>query len=132
MNYLLDFVQAPYFTDENVEKEKGIISQEIKMYEDMPDNIIFEKSMYNLFINDPISGEKDKIILSPIIAEEYYRAYDEFQDISSNNNFTKEQIIKVVKDTLNYSKKCINKELKLNGILPTTQKIKKLEKKNEE
>ena len=85
-----------------------------------------------IFINDPISGEKDKIILSPIIAEEYYRAYDEFQDISSNNNFTKEQIIKVVKDTLNYSKKCINKELKLNGILPTTQKIKKLEKKNEE
>ncbi|MBE1446467.1 EF-P 5-aminopentanol modification-associated protein YfmH [Paenibacillus sp. OAS669] len=34
---LIDFVQHPYFTDENVEKEKGIIGQEIKMYEDNPD-----------------------------------------------------------------------------------------------
>ena len=35
LNYLLDFVQDPYFTDENVEKEKGIIAQEIKMYDDI-------------------------------------------------------------------------------------------------
>jgi predicted Zn-dependent peptidase len=34
---LLNFVQNPYFTDENVEKEKGIISQEITMYQDNPD-----------------------------------------------------------------------------------------------
>lgn len=31
---LIDFVQRPYFTDENVEKEKGIIGQEINMYRD--------------------------------------------------------------------------------------------------
>ncbi|WP_058303995.1 EF-P 5-aminopentanol modification-associated protein YfmH [Gorillibacterium timonense] len=34
---LVDFVQHPYFTDQNVEKEKGIIGQEIKMYDDNPD-----------------------------------------------------------------------------------------------
>ncbi|TVY10595.1 EF-P 5-aminopentanol modification-associated protein YfmH [Paenibacillus cremeus] len=34
---LINFVQNPYFTDANVEKEKGIIGQEIKMYEDNPD-----------------------------------------------------------------------------------------------
>jgi predicted Zn-dependent peptidase len=34
---LLNFVQAPHFTDQNVEKEKGIIGQEIKMYDDNPD-----------------------------------------------------------------------------------------------
>jgi predicted Zn-dependent peptidase len=34
---LIDFVQNPYFTDANVEKEKGIIGQEIKMYQDNPD-----------------------------------------------------------------------------------------------
>jgi predicted Zn-dependent peptidase len=34
---LLNFVQNPYFTDENVDKEKGIIGQEIKMYADQPD-----------------------------------------------------------------------------------------------
>src|SRR5699024_2040163 len=34
---LLDFVQDPYFSDESVEKEKGIIAQEINMYDDQPD-----------------------------------------------------------------------------------------------
>ncbi|NHN28317.1 EF-P 5-aminopentanol modification-associated protein YfmH [Paenibacillus agricola] len=34
---LLNFVQNPYFTEENVEKEKGIIGQEINMYKDNPD-----------------------------------------------------------------------------------------------
>jgi predicted Zn-dependent peptidase len=34
---LLDYVQSPYFTKENVEKEKGIIGQEIRMYDDAPD-----------------------------------------------------------------------------------------------
>ncbi len=34
---LINFVQRPYFTDENVEKEKGIIGQEITMYQDNPD-----------------------------------------------------------------------------------------------
>jgi predicted Zn-dependent peptidase len=34
---LINFVQNPYFTDENVEKEKGIIGQEIRMYQDNPD-----------------------------------------------------------------------------------------------
>ncbi len=33
---LLDFVQNPYITDESVEKEKDIIEQEIRMYEDDP------------------------------------------------------------------------------------------------
>ncbi|QKS71376.1 insulinase family protein [Paenalkalicoccus suaedae] len=37
MDTLLDFVQHPYFTEESVEKEKGIIEQEIRMYEDNPD-----------------------------------------------------------------------------------------------
>jgi len=34
---LMHYVQNPYLTDENVEKEKGIIGQEIKMYEDNAD-----------------------------------------------------------------------------------------------
>jgi predicted Zn-dependent peptidase len=38
---LLNFVQKPYFTEENVEKEKGIIEQEIRMYQDNPDWRVF-------------------------------------------------------------------------------------------
>lgn len=36
LSVLIQFVQNPYFTDENVEKEKGIIGQEIDMYRDDP------------------------------------------------------------------------------------------------
>lgn len=41
LRLLLDFVQRPYFTDENVEKERGIIEQEIKMYLDDPGTRVF-------------------------------------------------------------------------------------------
>ena len=44
LEILLDFVQTPYFTEENVEKEKGIIAQEIRMYEDDAE----QTCMYNL------------------------------------------------------------------------------------
>ena len=37
LDELMDYVQHPYFTNENVEKEKGIIAQEIKMYDDEPE-----------------------------------------------------------------------------------------------
>ena len=54
LEYLLDFVQDPYFTDENVEKEKGIIEQEIKMYEDIPYWKLYEKNLFNTFFNHPL------------------------------------------------------------------------------
>ena len=41
LDLLLDFVQTPFFTDENVEKEKGIIGQEINMYLDNPDSVVY-------------------------------------------------------------------------------------------
>ncbi len=54
LNYLLDYVQDPYFTDENVEKEKGIIEQEIRMYEDSPYYKLYDRILYNSFKNHPI------------------------------------------------------------------------------
>lgn len=80
LNYLLDYVQEPYFTDENVEKEKGIITQELKMYDDMPDNIIFERTVYNLFnthpIKYPVGGRVSDIV--KITKEELYNCYKTF------------------------------------------------------
>lgn len=49
LEILLNYVQEPYFTDENVEKEKGIIGQEIRMYQDNPDArsfLEFRKALY--------------------------------------------------------------------------------------
>ena len=51
---LLDFVQDIYLTEENVEKEKGIINQEIGMYDDDPDWRCYFGSIQNLYQNHPV------------------------------------------------------------------------------
>lgn len=52
---LLDFVQKLDITKESVEKEKGIISQEIKMYDDDPDWQVYFGSIQNLYNNHPVA-----------------------------------------------------------------------------
>lgn len=54
LEILVDFVQRPYLTDENVEKEKGIIGQEIQMYDDNPDWRSYFGVLQGLFKNHPI------------------------------------------------------------------------------
>ncbi len=54
LDELMDYVQNPYFTDENVEKEKGIIAQEIKMYDDYPDWVVYMNAIRNMYKNNPI------------------------------------------------------------------------------
>ena len=51
---LLDFVQDIYLTDQSVEKEKGIINQEIGMYDDDPDWRCYFGSIQNLYVNHPV------------------------------------------------------------------------------
>ena len=51
---LIDFVQTPHFTEEAVEKEKGIIEQEIKMYQDDPDFKAYFGIINNLFQDHPV------------------------------------------------------------------------------
>ena len=50
LSYLLDFVNSPYFTAENVEKEKGIIIEELKMYFDIPDYKLESRLKENIYI----------------------------------------------------------------------------------
>lgn len=62
---LLDFVQDIYLTNESVEKEKGIINQEIGMYDDDPDWRCYFGSIQNLYHNHPvkvdIAGDCDSV-----------------------------------------------------------------------
>jgi predicted Zn-dependent peptidase len=51
---LMEFVQNPYFTPENVEKEKGIIEQELRMYMDDPHWHVFQRLMEAMFQNHPV------------------------------------------------------------------------------
>ena len=77
---LLDFVQRPYFTDENVEKEKGIITQELLMYQDDPGNRVRTGTMEALYRRHPIrleiGGTPDSV--SHITKELLHRCYRTF------------------------------------------------------
>jgi len=77
---LLDFVQQPYFTKESVEKEKGIISQEIHLYKDDPDWTLMLGLIGNLYpthpVSDDIAGTEDSI--EKITPELLYEVYDHF------------------------------------------------------
>lgn len=55
LKILLRMVTTPYFTPESVEKERGIIAQEIKMYEDSPDSAVFENLFAVMYPKHPIS-----------------------------------------------------------------------------
>lgn len=77
---LLDFVQEPYFTEETVEKEKGIIAQEITMYDDQPDWRLYFGAIQNMFHKHPvkidIAGTVESI--DDITAEHLYECHDTF------------------------------------------------------
>lgn len=49
-----EFVSTPYFTEESVEKERGIIDQEIGMNEDAPDSVVFDNLMAAMYAVHPI------------------------------------------------------------------------------
>ena len=74
---LTDYVQHPYYTDENVEKEKGIIAQEIKMYDDYPSWKVYLNALKCLYKDHPIrldiAGTVESI--SKIDKEMLYNCY---------------------------------------------------------
>ena len=82
LEILLDFVQKPYFTKETVEKEQGIIGQEIKMYEDSPERQCFFNLLQALFVNHPvkidIAGTVESIshITPELLYDCYYTFYN--------------------------------------------------------
>jgi len=51
---LMEMVAEPYFTEESVEKERDIIAQEIRMYEDTPDSCLFENLFAAMFRHHPV------------------------------------------------------------------------------
>lgn len=80
LDLLLEFVSTPYFTEESVHKELGIIDQEIGMNVDSPDTIVFEmltEGMYrNHDIRTPILGTSDSIRqITPELLELCHKAF---------------------------------------------------------
>lgn len=80
LDELMDYVQNPYYTDKNVEKEKGIIGQEIRMYDDDPSWQLYINTMDCLYKNNPIkidiAGTQETI--APINPQMLYTCYNNF------------------------------------------------------
>ncbi len=113
LDELMDYVQNPYYTDENVEKEKGIIAQEIKMYEDHPFWQVYLNALKCLYKNNPvkidIAGDVESI--NGINKEILYNCYNTFYTPSNMlmilcGDFYPEELLKEVK------KRIINNENK--------------------
>ncbi|MCL2019784.1 MAG: insulinase family protein [Oscillospiraceae bacterium] len=85
LEILLNFVQEPYFTEESVAKEQGIIGQEIKMYEDEPGWRVFFNGLRTLYHKNPvridIAGTSESI--AKIDKELLYRCYKTFYNLNN-------------------------------------------------
>ena len=85
LDELMDYVQHPYFTDENVEKEKGIISQEIMMYDDYPEWVVYMNAIRCMYEKNPIkidiAGTVESI--KEIDKEVLYKCYNTFYNLSN-------------------------------------------------
>ena len=80
LRILLDFVQSPYFTEETVAKEQGIIGQEIKMYEDLPGWRVFFNYLQAMYHSHPVRDDAAGTIesIAKITPEYLYRCYNTF------------------------------------------------------
>ena len=119
LKILLDFVQDPYFTAETVEKEKGIIGQEIQMYEDNPDWRLTFGLLQNLYPEHPvhidIAGTVDSI--DKITHEMLYENYRTFYHPNNMvlfmvGNFDEEEMMSLIEDNQNSKSFAEPEELK--------------------
>ena len=85
MDEFMNYVQHPYFTDENVEKEKGIIGQEIMMYDDYPDWRVYINTLNAMYYENPIKIDITGTIetVNKIDKEILYKCYNTFYNPSN-------------------------------------------------
>lgn len=107
LDELMDYVQSPYYTDENVEKEKGIIGQEIMMYDDDPGFQLYLNTLKGLYEKFPIridiAGSIESI--SKIDPDVLYKCYNTFYNPGNmvlvvSGNFEPEEILQEIKNRL--------------------------------
>lgn len=102
LEILLDFVSNPYFTEQTVQKEQGIIGQEIKMYQDEPGWESLFALLRAMYHNHPvridIAGTVESI--SHITAELLYECYETFYNpanmvLAVVGNVTVDQVLEI-------------------------------------
>lgn len=104
---LLDFVQSPYFTQETVAKERGIIVQEIKMYEDQPSWRVYFNYLQAMYHRHPVREDTAGTVesIEKITPELLYRCYHTFYNLNNMvlavaGNFDVGRVLEVCDRTL--------------------------------
>ena len=107
LDELMDYVQHPYFTDENVEKEKGIIGQEIMMYDDYPEWRVYLNALEAMYHEHPVKLDITGTIetISHIDKEILYKCYNTFYNPSNMamvvcGDFEPEKLLEEIKKRL--------------------------------
>lgn len=112
LEILLDFVQSPYFTKQTVEKEQGIIGQEIRMYKDVPEwEVLFNllRAMYHYHpVAIDIAGTEESI--AQIDDKLLYKCYETFYNLHNMalavvGNASVDDVLEVADKILKPSKK---------------------------
>ena len=85
LSYLLNWIQKLDVTDEQVQKEKGIILEEASMYKDNPSRVMYNKIKENVFINDP---KRNKVIgtdndIKSITKKDLVLCFDSFYNLNN-------------------------------------------------
>ena len=120
---LMDYVQSPYFTEESVQKEQGIIGQEIRMYDDSGSWKLFFNFLNCLYKEHPVKKEIAGTVesISHITPEYLYKCYDTFYNLSNMSivvvgNVDPVKISKVIENSV---KKNEPFEEKIKKVYPT-------------
>ena len=107
LDEFMDYVQNPYYTDENVEQEKGIIAQEINMYEDYPEWQVYLNTLKCLYKDFPVRIDIAGTVQSiqQITKETLYLCYDNFYTPANMamvicGDFEPEEILQEIKNRL--------------------------------
>ena len=107
LDEFMDYVQHPYFTDENVEKEKGIIGQEIMMYDDYPEWRVYLNALEAMYHNQPVKLDITGTIetISHIDKDILYKCYNTFYNPSNMclvvcGDFKPDEILKEIENRL--------------------------------
>ena len=107
LDELMDYVQHPYFTDENVEKEKGIIGQEIMMYDDYPEWRVYLNALEAMYHEHPVKLDITGTIetISHIDKNILYKCYNTFYNPANMamvvcGDFEPERLLEEIKKRL--------------------------------
>ena len=107
LDELMDYVQHPYFTDENVEKEKGIIGQEIMMYDDYPEWKVYLNTLEAMYHEHPVKLDITGTIetISHIDKDILYKCYNTFYNPANMamvicGDFEPEKLLEEIKKRL--------------------------------